>query len=680
MDFREFKILLQNHVADILKDQNKLFNSDTDNEILWNIYLNSFPPGTNEIFRERRFYDCSCCRHFIKSFGNVVVIKNNKIITIWDFKTVNKTYQSVIDALDSYVKSRPIKDIFITSESSFGNDFNCEEMADGKINRWDHFHITLPKNFITKSNKTIPSIIGEYRDIKNVFQRSLNEITKDSIETILDLISQKSLYKGEEWKQILNQFLLLHIEYNKLPGNERDNFCWIKSSEVGAVIGKIKNHSIGVLLTDISEGIDLNIAVSKYESIVAPTNYKRPKTIFTQKMVEQAQETIIKLGFLDSLERRFANINDITINNILFADRNISNKLGGKNVFSELQKEILTKPKNFDKIEEINIKTFIEDILPKVTNIELLLDNKHFPNLMSLIAPKNIKSKSMFKWGNNFSWAYQGNITDSMMKERVKMAGGKVDGILRFSIQWNENKDDPNDLDAHCVEPSGNHIYFPNKRLIHPSSGILDVDIITPDEEVAVENITWSNVNKMQEGEYNFYVRCFSNRGGRSGFRAEIEYEGQIYEYNYNKSLRQSEDVIVAKIIFNKKEGIKFIQSLDSSVSSRTIWNVPTNTFHPVSLLMFSPNYWDGQIGIGNKHYFFILNGCKNEESPNGFFNEFLKEELLIHKRVFEALGAKMKVEPSDEQLSGIGFSSTQRNSIICKLDGSFKRTIKIIF
>ena len=97
---------------------------------------------------------------------------------------------------------------------------------------------------------------------------------------------------------------------------------------------------------------------------------------------------------------------------------------------------------------------------------------------------------------------------------------------------------------------------------------------------------------------------------------------------------------------------------------------------------MFSPNFWDGQHlnGAGNKHYFFILNGCKNEECPNGFFNEFLKEDLLIHKRVFEALGAKMKVEQSDNQLSGIGFSSTKRNSITCKLKGNFTRMINLTF
>lgn len=75
-------------------------------------------------------------------------------------------------------------------------------------------------------------------------------------------------------------------------------------------------------------------------------------------------------------------------------------------------------------------------------------------------------------------------------------------------------------------------------------------------------------------------------------------------------------------------------------------------------MVMFSPNYWDEQKEIGNKHYFFILEGCKNQTQPRGFFNEFLNEKLMKQKRVFEALGSRMRVEPSDNQLSGLGFSS----------------------
>ena len=95
-------------------------------------------------------------------------------------------------------------------------------------------------------------------------------------------------------------------------------------------------------------------------------------------------------------------------------------------------------------------------------------------------------------------------------------------------------------------------------------------------------------------------------------------------------------------------------------------------------MIMNSPNYWKQE--IGNKHVFFIIEKTKNDETPRGFFNEFLKEDLTKNRRVFEVLGAKLKVEPSDKQLTGVGFSTTQRNHIICRIKGNFKRTLKVTF
>ena len=75
-----------------------------------------------------------------------------------------------------------------------------------------------------------------------------------------------------------------------------------------------------------------------------------------------------------------------------------------------------------------------------------------------------------------------------------------------------------------------------------------------------------------------------------------------------------------------------------------------------------------------------MLKGAKNPERPNGFFNEYLNGDLISHKRVFEALGARMRVEDDDNQLSGVGFSSTQRNSVVVRVTGHVNRTLKIIF
>jgi len=681
MNFNELKTKHQQHITEMLNGQNSLFMADIDTDALWNLYLDSFPPGTNEIYRERREYDCSCCRHFVKAFGGVVAISGLTVKTIWDFVTGDSTFDPVLKALSRYVKSRPIKDVFFTKEIAFGIDRNFElPLASdrGAVKTWEHFYFKLPSKFTTRSHETIGSLTGAARDVRNVFKRSLDEISSEAVSTVLELISQKSLYKGDEWAGALTAFKRLQDEYQCLDSQKKELFCWAKSVEVGGAIGKIRNHSIGTLIIDLSDDVEINEAVRKYEAIVAPSNYKRPKAIFTQAMIDRAQAQLASAGLLGSLGRRHATLEDITVNNILFANRDVVKKLKG-NAFTDLKPTASGKTINFDKVEKVPIELFVESVLPTLTGMEILFENKHAGNLLSLIAPQDFSAPSLFKWDNGFSWAYNGNITDSM-KERVKAAGGKVDGVLRFSIQWNDNGDNNNDFDAHCVEPDGFHIYFATRGCIIPSTGTLDVDIVYPAGKVAVENITWSNELKMQNGKYKFYVLNYGHRGGRTGFSAEIEYNGQTHRYEYPHELRQKEEVVVAELFFMKETGIEFIYQLPSTLSTREVWGLDTNKFYPVSTAMLSPNYWDGQSGIGHKHYFFMINGCLNDTQPNGFFNEFLREEFMPHKKVFEALGGQMKVEKTDNQLSGLGFSSTQRNEVVCRCEGAFNRTIKLIF
>ena len=682
--FTRMKQEFQVHVESMLENQTHLFVVDIDPDKLWNLYLENIPKEFNQVFRKKREHDCSGCKSFIRHFGNVVTIVDDKIISIWDFETSQREYQLSLKAMSTYIHQNKITDVFLIDTQGQGHDKDREKINE-EIITWDHFYFKLPKRFVISTDKTLLNKKrGEYRDTRNVFLRSLSEITTDAVETVLELIDQNSLYKGEEWELLLQNFNDLQKQFAKITDVE--TWSWLTSISVGPVLGRIRNHSIGVLLQDVSNKIDLNEAVKRYEKIVAPTNYKRPKAIFTKKMIEQAQAKIVELGFENSLERRHAKIEDITVNNILFANKDSIKRMKEPlDVFNDLTKTIKEDLPNLERIESIEAQTFINDILPKLTEVEVLMENRLEPSLVSLIAPTNSNAPTLFKWNNPFSWAYNGNITDSM-KQRVQKAGGNINGVLRFSIMWNENRDNNNDFDAHTVEPNGNHIYFPTARQMHRSSGMLDVDITqpfersqVPDGGTAVENIVWTDKNQMPFGIYQFYVHNYAHNGGRSGFSAEIEFDGIIHQFNYDKELRQDDRVKVANIIFENGK-FKIQPILPSTTISKTIWNIQTQTFLPVSTVMFSPNYWDNQNGIGHRHVFFMINDCLNESKPNGFFNEFLPEPFLVYKRVFEALGSKMKVQDSDNQLSGVGFSTTKRNYVVLRVKGSFNRVIKINF
>lgn len=191
MNFHIFKEAVQKQFDEI--SSHNLFLTDVDKNVLWDFYLESFPPGTNSIFKERREYDCQCCKQFIRTCGNLVAIIDNKLVSIWDIR-VDGYYQVVANHMSNLVKCEPIRDVFYHYENHVGTDFNHQQAKEegGSIKKWEHFYLDLPQK-VVKEKQDIPTMLSGLRSAKDVFKRGLEEITIESVETVLELIDQSSL-------------------------------------------------------------------------------------------------------------------------------------------------------------------------------------------------------------------------------------------------------------------------------------------------------------------------------------------------------------------------------------------------------------------------------------------------------------------------------------------------------
>lgn len=665
-DFIPFKTAVREQLATMLEGD--LFRTDVTGDELWATYLDSFPPGSNPVFRERTEHDCSCCRQFIRTIGNVVTVRGGELVSIWDGEIADP-YAAVSRALAELVRSRPIVDAFLHYENHVGTDKNFEN--GDVVLTWEHFHVELPVRRnrgrdLVVDKASIPATLGDFRTAHDVLARGLREITLESIDTVLELIGQNSLYRGEEHRGVLTAFRKLKDTFEALPVELRNRYVWLQAMGPAAV-SRIRNTVIGELLAELSTGTDLEAAVGKFEAMVAPTSYRRPTALVTQGMVDKARDEVMRLGLSDALHRRHARASDVSINNVIFADRSTRQLM--RDVFS-------TVPTRASRVnglgDTIAIEAFLGDVVPSATSIEVLFENRHVGNLVSLIAPERGGGPPLFKWDNNFSWSYKGELADSI-KERVKAAGGNVAGDLRCSLAW-YNYDD---LDLHLREAGGFHIFYVNKR--SPTGGRLDVDMNAGYNPIRtpVENIFYADRRTMREGIYDLFVHQYHKREVENGgFEVEVDFLGTTTTFIYDKPLKQGQTVAVAKFKYDGQ--LEFIETLPPSTRSKTLWNLPTGTFHKVNLLMLSPNYWDEQRGIGNKHYLFALDGCVNDEPARGFYNEFLRPELDQHRKVLELVGSRTRIEPTPHQLSGLGFSSTQRAELTARIDEG--RTFKITF
>lgn len=671
MDFSKFKRAVAAQFQRM--QEHDLFVADIDGDELWNTYLASFPEGTNLVYRKRTEHDCSGCRSFIKKMGKLLAIIDGKLESVWDIKSeVDHGYQVVADALARKVKTTAIANVFLSAEKTAGADKTFENILND-VKAWEHFFARIPTQFVVQNNYAIGTKLSETRATHDVLARSLAELTPDAVETVQELIAQNSLYRGEENKFAVDSFAKLQKDYRKLQtAADRDAFVWSEVSTIPASVGRIRNTAIGTLLVNLSNGMELESAVRAFETVVAPANYKRPTALVTKAQVEKAKQTIQTLGLTSALSRRYAVLKDITINNIIFADRNAKKEING-DVFDELVTTGNSK-KSFDKVEEIGIEKFLADVLPKANSLEIFVENRHTPNLVSLIAPEDPTAGQLFKWNNHFSWSYNGEMADAI-KERVKAAGGSIVGDLCCRLAWEYT----DDLDFHCIEPDGYEINFTNRRQKSPSGGTLDLDANGADgqRDDPAENIYYADKRHMKEGVYALKVHNYNRRSDGKGLVVEIEFDGQTHRIEYDRALRTKETLEIARIRLKNGE-FTVIESLPSTQTSKDVWGLKTQTFHRAAVVMLSPNHWDGH-GVGNKHYFFMIDGCQNNGTARGFFNEFLKEELNQHRKVLEMVGSKMKIS-GEEQLSGLGFSSTARNTLVCRVKGSFTRTLKIVF
>ena len=193
METKELKVLLNKKFESMVNGIDHLFEVNLNKDELWDLYLDSFPVGTNEMYKERREYDCNSCKQFIKRIGNVVSIKDGEVQTIWDVNTGEDKFQIVVNALHNFVKEKAIMGVFSTKEKHIGVDKNRSQEDDGTVVTWEHLYLELPKKFINSTNSSDAEIRGDYKSSKDVFKRSLDEITEESLMTVLELIRQKSL-------------------------------------------------------------------------------------------------------------------------------------------------------------------------------------------------------------------------------------------------------------------------------------------------------------------------------------------------------------------------------------------------------------------------------------------------------------------------------------------------------
>ena len=736
MLFEQFASLIRNQFA-VMAATGKLFVSSVRGDDLWYLYLNSFDKEDNPVFRDPNSstMNCNNDKHFIRRFGNIVTVdKNNNIVTIFDIDddiVKNSAYYNSVIACRDELKKALISSVFTIDYNDLvqspyervnkkqdlyqighkltnkiytvdeANKFGV--VSSGSVYTFPHFYAYLPKQYVhLDSSVSIGTHLSKINTDHEIFVKGLN-IPADTLEVVIGLMDQGSLLRADIYKDKVVKFLFIKEEYDAIDGTkqQKSNWTWKKFSDVP--FARFANELIGTTCIDLAQGKNINIVQKEFNTRVDPANLHKATAPISQRQIDDATKGLVAKGYKDSFNRRFAVLDDIDINQRIHTNIGTSNKsTNGPALFADVKPTANTtisrhKKSEFDAIEEVSIETFLDRILPKAKDVKVFLEGAFSNNLVTLTTAVDPNVKGIFKWDNHFSWTNkQGLASISKLTEAVVAKGGRVDGVFRFTHSWNELEPNNSLMDLHVFMPgndgprvkicdnygsSTNRVGW-NRREDPISGGVQDVDYVeaAPAGYVPVENITFPSLDRLKDGKYKCKIHNWRKRQTSGRGKAEIAFDGKLYEYIYPVT-KHHEWVDIATVTLER--GVWSIEHhlnpVNSNETLTSMWGLSTNQFHKVNLICLSPNYW-GDNHIGNKHYMFLLDGCYSDEPIRPFHIENLKGELLEYRKVLEVFGNTSKLEPTKDQLAGLAFTDDSKESLIVKVEGSFKRTVRVKF
>lgn len=669
MTFQPFAQQINKQLGQLQKNRD-LFTVSATGDELYAHYLASFPEGSNPQFRERTEHDCSNCKGFIRNFGGVIAIdpETLKVQTIWSVNGLEYPYNVVAARMEDIVLRSAVGGLFRVVQPSFSAE-RTVSLKDGVTETYNHFFGVAERRFVTQDGAQE----GEFQTSVQVLRDSFANLNPGSVQAVLDLIAEKQLYRGEEHQGKVLGFKKAQDRYLSLHPDQRHTYLAVTALDMA--VSRFKNSVIGTLVVDLAQGEDVEGAVRSFEAKVAPANYQRTQQVVTQKMVDAALAKIDALGL--KVGRRMAHLDDVSVNNVLWVDSSTRPQMK-HGLSALLSQAVTTQPVQVsDKaVTEINIDSFLADILPQAQALRLLVAPDLGNSFVTLTTATEEGGPPLFKWGNPFAWSYTGGTTDQI-QERVKAAGGNIKALLRFSLSWFNTDDLDLRVEFHQGKLLLELLYYGHKTsIIGGLRGGLDVDMnVHGETRTPVENIAFTSI---LPGTYRVAVNNFTKREAKDvGFTLQVADGVGTTDYHYPLAVSNGQTIEALTATVDSQGNVTYVISPALQKASTQVtgekWGLPYGQYAEVGSVLLSPNHWDGQ-SSGNKHTFFILKEAKADEQPRGIYNEYLHPDLHVHRKVFDVIGEKTKPELTDDQLSGIGVSSTLSRQVVVEVSAPGSR------
>lgn len=430
---------LLHHVYDSFEStKGQLFR--TNAEGLFELYLDRLPA-------ERQIHNCNACKNFITRFGGLVRIDEIgfTIPVMWDPDGVPEFYHGVFESLYERVSEARVTSAFFCSESVLGTPVTGE---------WRHISVRQPTTAVYRQRAmTAEQAMAANKERYRTVVTALRDFTPEMLDEALRVLEADALHRSEKFVGPVKWLRSLH---DRPKGKAGENVLWAAVTAAPEGYCHPRASVIGSLLEDLAAGYRFVDLRRRFNAKVGATVYQRPQVGPTAGNLRAAEALVQKLGVRDSLDRRFARLEEV-VGHAVWSTRDPGSTDDGS-VFGHIKPKARgrarsIKPMNLP-IQTMTWEKFKRTVLPTADNIQINVPGHgHF---LGVVTATHADAPPILKWDheeerNPFSWyVYPGGSRAS----RWNLTVGRwtpVNAVLPFPTLWDAERAMPHLADGDII-------------------------------------------------------------------------------------------------------------------------------------------------------------------------------------------------------------------------------------
>lgn len=356
---------------------------------LFDRYLGNLPG-------ERGVHTCSTCRRFVETFGGLVTIGEDgrHASAIWDVDSAPDFYRLALKAMVSEITRARVTGPFLSTEPRYGMP---------KTGTWTHFAVTPPKASVFKhALLTAGQMMAAKREDFRTMASALADFTPPMLTEALRLLEADALSRSERFVAPVRWLLDLHTARAGAKDSRiRDNLLWRAIAAAPEGYCHPRASMIGTLLEDIAADLAFDDVKRRFDAKMRPLQYQRPQAAPTAGAIATAEKTFAQMGLAESLERRFARVDEI---DAIWRPPFPVAVAPASGVFGHLAPKGRAPAPASLAMPAVTMtwEKFARTVLPGALSI--LADVPSHGGFIALTTAANADAPPIMKWGNPVAW------------------------------------------------------------------------------------------------------------------------------------------------------------------------------------------------------------------------------------------------------------------------------------